>query len=91
MGLYFCGILDPAAVQDCTKFPSLITNIFLQLVRDVINGGCYQRYEKRLEQQKGRPNVNVCAAEETLEEELLLNQYSIVVSIQISTLTCFCS
>ena len=53
-GLYFCGILDPAAVQDWTKFPSLITNVLLHLVRDIINGVCYQRYEKRLEQQKGQ-------------------------------------
>jgi len=36
--LYFCGILDPVAVQDGTKFPSLITNVLLQLVRDIING-----------------------------------------------------
>jgi len=50
-------------------------------VRGVINGVCYQRYEKPLEEQKGRPNVNVCAAEENLEEELQLNQYSIIVSI----------
>jgi len=48
----FCGILDPATVQDCTKFPSVITNVLLQLLRDIINGVCYQRYEKRLEQQK---------------------------------------
>jgi len=40
-------------------------------VRDIINGVCYQRCEKRLEQQEGRPNVNVCDAEENLEEELL--------------------
>jgi len=39
-------------------------------VRDVINGVCYQRYEKRHEQQKSRPDVNVRAAEENLEEEL---------------------
>jgi len=26
-------------------------------VRDIINGVCYQRFEKPLEQQKGRPNV----------------------------------
>jgi len=32
-------------------------------VRDIINGECYQRYEKRLEQEKGHLNVNVCAAE----------------------------
>jgi len=38
LGLYFCGILDPAAIQDCTKFPSLITNALLQLVRDIIHG-----------------------------------------------------
>jgi len=39
-------------------------------VRDLINGVFYQRYEKRLEQQKSRPDVNVRAAEENLEEEL---------------------
>jgi len=58
----FCWILDPAAVQDCAKFPSLLTNVLLQLVRDITNGVCYQRYEKRLEQQKGHPDVNVWAA-----------------------------
>ena len=52
MGLYFCRILEPATVQDCTKFSSLIRNVFLQLVRDVVNGECYQLYEKRLEQKK---------------------------------------
>jgi len=26
-------------------------------MRDIISGECYQRYEKRLEQQKGHPNV----------------------------------
>jgi len=67
LGLYFCGILDPSAVQDCTKSPSLIKNV-LQLVRDIIKGGCYQRYAKRVEQQRGCPNVDVCAAEENLEE-----------------------
>jgi len=46
--IYFCGILDPAAVQDCTKFGSLIANVLLQLVRDIINGVCYQRYENVL-------------------------------------------
>jgi len=69
LGLYFCGILDPATVQDCTSFPSLIRNLLLQLVRDIIYEVCYQRYEKRFEQQKGRPNVNVCVAEENLEEK----------------------
>ena len=48
----FCGILDPATVQDCTKYPSVITNEHLQLLRDIIDGVCYQRYEKRLEQKK---------------------------------------
>jgi len=42
----------------------------LQLVREVINGVYYQRYEKRLEQQKSCPDVNVRDAEENLEEEL---------------------
>jgi len=27
----FVGILDPPAVEDCTKFPNLITNAFLQV------------------------------------------------------------
>jgi len=44
--------------------------VLLQLVRDIINGVYSQRYEKRLEQQKGRPNVNVYAAEDNSEEEL---------------------
>jgi len=34
--IIFCRILDPPEVQDCTKFPSLITNVLLQLVRDII-------------------------------------------------------
>jgi len=38
-------------------------------VRDIINGICCQGYEKHLEQQKVRPNVNICVAEENLEEE----------------------
>jgi len=37
-------------------------------MRDIKNGVCYQRYEKRLEKQKGLPNVNVCTAEKKLEE-----------------------
>jgi len=53
--IFFCGTFDPAALQDCTKFPRLITNVLLQLVKEIINEVCYQRYEKRLEQQKGRP------------------------------------
>jgi len=47
-----------------------MTNVLLQLVRDIINGVCYQCYIKPLEQQKSRPSVNVCTAEENLEEEL---------------------
>jgi len=43
--------------------------VLLQLVRDIINEVCYQRYEKRLEQQKGRPKVSVCAAKENFEED----------------------
>jgi len=70
LGLYFCGILDPAAVQDCIKFPSLITNVLVQLVKDTIYRVCFQRCEKPLEQQKGRPSVKVCPAEENLEERL---------------------
>jgi len=34
-------------------------------VRHISNGVCYQRYEKRLEQHKGSPNI-ICAAEENL-------------------------
>jgi len=69
LGLYFWVILDPAAVQACTKFPSLITIVLQQLVRDIIYEVCYKDYEKRFEQQKGRPNVNVCVAEDNLEEK----------------------
>jgi len=36
--------------------PSLLTKVLLQLLRDIVNGMCYQRYGKCLEQQKGRPN-----------------------------------
>jgi len=64
---YIFGNLDIAAVQDCTKFPSLITNVILQLGRCIINGVCYQRYEKRLEKQKDRPIVNICAVEKALK------------------------
>jgi len=39
-------------------------------VGDITSGVCYQSYEKRLEQQSGRSNVNVCDGEENLEEEL---------------------
>ena len=73
MGLYFCRILDPATVQDRTKFPSLMTNVLLQLMRDIINGVRYQRYENVLSNRKVvqlGPNVHVCAAEKILEEEL---------------------
>ena len=68
MDYNFCGVLGPAAAQECTNFPSLVTNVPLQLLRDIINGVCYQHCEKRLEQQKGRPN-DLWAAEENLEEE----------------------
>jgi len=37
----FCEILDSAAVQDCTKFPSFVTNVRLQLVRDINKGQAY--------------------------------------------------
>jgi len=38
---------------DCFLWDSsLITNVLVQLLKDIINGVCYQRYEKRLEQQK---------------------------------------
>jgi len=56
--------------SNCTMFPSLITNLLLQFVRDVVNRVCYHRYKKLLEQQKGCLNINVYAAEENLEEEL---------------------
>jgi len=46
-------------------------SVFLvQLERDIISGVYFQRYEKRLEQQKGIPNLNACDVEENLEEYL---------------------
>jgi len=73
LGLYLCGILDPYTLQVRTKFPSVITNVLLQLVRDIINGVCYQRYENVLSNRKVVqlcPNVDVWGAEKNLEEEL---------------------
>jgi len=35
-----------------------MTNALLQLMKDIINGVCDQRYEKRIEQQKGRLNAS---------------------------------
>jgi len=66
LGVYFCGILDPVTVQDCTKFPSVITNVLLQLVKDIINGVCYQRCEKRLEQQKRSSKCLMCALQKKI-------------------------
>ena len=43
----------------------------------------------RNNKQQGRPNVKVCVAEENLGEEKWLSQYSIIVSIRISTLMFF--
>jgi len=39
----FCGILDLSAVQDVTKFQSLITNVLLQLVRDIIRARFFNK------------------------------------------------
>jgi len=47
-----------------------MTNALLQLVRDIINGVCYQRYEKRLEKRKGRLNVNIC------EKKIWMSNYN---------------
>jgi len=47
--------------------------VLLQLVRDIIDGVCYQRFENVLSNKKVvqlGPNCNVCAAEKNLEEEL---------------------
>ena len=60
-------------------------------MRDIISEVCYLRYKEGLEQKKGRPNVNVCVAEENLEDEIYLNQYSIIILNQINTLICFYS
>jgi len=70
VGIYFCGILDPAADQACRKFPSLITNAYSWITKRYHQWSLLPAYEKRLEQQNGRPNVNVRVAEENLEEEL---------------------
>jgi len=55
--IIFLWDLDPAAAEECTNFPSLVANVPLQLLRDIINGEYYHRYEKRLEQQKDCSNV----------------------------------
>jgi len=33
IGNIFCGILDPVTVQDCTKFPSVITHVLRLVTR----------------------------------------------------------
>jgi len=46
-----------------------------KLLRDVINGVCHHCHIKCHEQWKSDPNINVHAADETLEKELKVNQY----------------
>jgi len=82
LGLYFCGILDPAAVQDCKKFP--ITNVLLQIVRDIIYDVCYQRYEKCFEQQKRVVQLLMFALQKKTWQTNNQNQYSIIASIKTS-------
>jgi len=65
LGVFFCGILDPAAAQDCTKFPSSITNALLQLVRDII-----KYVASVMKNVLSNKNINICAPEENLEEQL---------------------
>jgi len=43
---------------------------FLQIVKDIINRVCYQRFQKGLQHQNGCTNVNICVAEENFEGEL---------------------
>ena len=72
-GIILLRDLDPATVQDRTKCPGLITNVLLQLVRDIINGVCYQRCENVLSNRKVvhfGPSVDFCPAEKNMEEEL---------------------
>jgi len=66
----FCGILDPAAVQDA-KIPTLKTNVLLQLVANIINAVCYQRYEKSLVLSNQKVvQMLMVALQKKLEEEL---------------------
>jgi len=59
-----------------------------ELVRDVINGICHQRYEKHLGQQKHYPSFN--AAEENLEDQVLHNKISILIIISTHLITTIC-
>jgi len=49
------GFWIPLQFKIAQKFLVYITNALLQSLKDIVNGICYQRYEKHLEQQKGRP------------------------------------
>ena len=65
----FCGILDHAAVEDCRKFPSLLTNAFLQLVRDIkISLTEYVTSIMKTSWATSRPNDIICHVEENLED-----------------------
>jgi len=42
----------------------------------------YQHYEKRLEQQKGCPNVNICAAEKFDRETIIKSVSRFIVQLK---------
>ena len=53
------------------KFPTLKTNVLLQLVANIINAVCYQRYEKRLVLSNQKVvQMLMVALQKKLEEEL---------------------
>jgi len=76
--LNFVGFQTQLQFKIAENFLLKITNVLLQLLRDILSGVFYQLCVNRFDHQRSRPNVNVCAVEENLEEELLLNQYSII-------------
>ena len=90
MGIYFYGILDPATVQVRTKFPSLITNVILQFVKDIINGVRYQRCEKRLEQHKRSSKCSCLRCRRKFERGTIIKSvFDFIVSNKIRTLIFF--
>jgi len=89
---YICKILDTAAVQDRTNVPTLIPNVLRQSVRDIIKGVQYVTgVMKKVLSNKKVVQMLCLRCRRKFGRELSLNQYPIIVLLQMSTLICFCS